>query len=477
MKSVFTGIALLSLLTFESLGCSGSSDTAHEPGGGANQAYGGGNSENDLSFGGSSSSSRSSLAVSGSSMSAKGGATMRSVAASTRQSGGSGSTTSGNSTSQSMVVPTVGGAQNATSVAMGGKPDTTDSTAPGKANAGGSTERGRTSANSNATGGKSNASGGDAGATTTVGGGSPIGGATGSLGCNGNAKPATSPPNGYLTVDVKGTSRQFVLVLPTNYDGRTPQPLMFAFHGTDTSAQSFIGAGYGSVTSGAGGRMILVAPNGVGRMGGMTGWLDTGGGGDVNQADVDFFDALLAHLKANYCVDERRIFVMGHSAGGLMSDYLGCIRGNVLRGIGPFAGWGPNRNAMGSTISVKCTGKVAAMVVHNPKEGNASECSKMSGGKCPWIVDWETLGWPSVQYWTSTDSCGDIGPMPTTAFEGNSTTGSPLPCKSYSGCDPDYPVTLCLEDYADQWDGPHAFPVRWGAKAVADFFLALPKIQ
>ena len=160
---------------------------------------------------------------------------------------------------------------------------------------------------------------------------------------------------------------------------------------------------------------------------------------------------------------------MGHSAGGLISNYLGCFRGNVLRGIGPFSGWGPTRDAGGGTISLACLGKkVAAYIVHNPKEGDATECAKAGG--CQYIVDWPTLGWPSVQYWTNIDGCGNIGAMPTAAF-----SGSP-PCQAYAGCDSNYPVTLCLYDYSDQYDGPHAFPVQWGAKAVTDFFLALPKV-
>ena len=303
------------------------------------------------------------------------------------------------------------------------------------------------------------------------------GGGKGSDGCNGNAKPPTSPSDGYLTIDVKGTSREYALELPTGYDGKTPAPVMFAFHGTTTDGQKLLGTGYGNLRAGAGGRVILVAPNGLARTGGDTGWLDTGGrGSEINQEDVDFFDALVALLKANYCIDTGRIFAMGHSAGGLISNYLGCVRGNILRGIGPFSGWGPTTSAGGRTISAQCVGKVATFVGHNPKEGDPDECAKLSGGKCPWVVDWETLGWPTVQHWTSKDSCGDIGAMPTAALEGNSTTGDPPPCKSFTGCPADYPVRLCLYDYANQNIGPHAFPTPWGAKAVTDFFLGLPKV-
>ena len=36
-------------------------------------------------------------------------------------------------------------------------------------------------------------------------------------------------------------------------------------------------------------------------------------------------------------------------------------------------------------------------------------------------------------------------------------------------------MTLCLYDSWNQEDGPHAFPIPWGARAATDFFLALPK--
>jgi poly(3-hydroxybutyrate) depolymerase len=201
---------------------------------------------------------------------------------------------------------------------------------------------------------------------------------------------------------------------------------------------------------------------------GQTGWLDFGSGSvnGIAQVDIDFFDALVTHLKTNYCIDTSRVFSMGHSAGGFISNQLACVRSNVLRGIGPVAGGGPEGN---------CGGKVAAIVLHNPKEGDPTECAKMSGGSCPWVVLWSDSGWPTVQYWTSKNNCSAIGGMPTTAFAGNSTTGNPLPCKAYTGCDANYPVTLCLYDYSDQWDGPHAFPVQWGGKAITDFFLGLPK--
>jgi polyhydroxybutyrate depolymerase len=287
-----------------------------------------------------------------------------------------------------------------------------------------------------------------AGGTPSTGGnpsGGTSGGSTGTPGCNGNAAPPTSPSNGYLTIDVNGTSRTYVLELSSSYDGKAPQPVLFALHGTGTTAQEFLGSGYGDVRTGVARRAILVGPQGLSRSG-QTGWMGNGG---IEQVDKDFFDALVAQLKASYCIDPGRVFAMGHSAGAFFSNELGCTRSNVVRGVGPFNGGGP----FGS-----CGGKVAAFIVHNPNDS------------------WAGTGWPTTQFWTKQNGCNDPGAMPTAAFPGNSTTGNPLPCQAYAGCDPNYPVTLCLHSYSDQWDGDHAFAVQWGARAVTDFFLALPKV-
>jgi poly(3-hydroxybutyrate) depolymerase len=140
-------------------------------------------------------------------------------------------------------------------------------------------------------------------------------------------------------------------------------------------------------------------------------------------ADVDFFDALVAQLEANYCMDAGRIFAMGHGDGAIIANQLACLRGNILRGVGPFGGAGPADRAGAS-----CTGKVAALVGHNPNEGDAVQCGKVTGGSCPWTLLWADTGWPTTQYWARQNGCSDPGAMPTTPFAGNGTTGNPLPC-------------------------------------------------
>lgn len=298
------------------------------------------------------------------------------------------------------------------------------------------------------------------------------GGTAGTVGCTGNARPPSSPTNGYLEINVKGAARQYVLELPTSYDGITPVPVLFAFHGSGTSGQELLGQSYGNVRGGVARRALLLAPNALSWNGG-TAWVDPFSGdqgGGVTRADVDLFDALVDKLTTSYCIDTGRVFAMGHGDGAIISNQLACLRGNVLRGVGSFAGAGPE-----SSSAAGCTGKVAAFIGHNPNEGDTTECAQVSGGQCPWILLWADTGWPSTQYWTKKNGCGDPGAMPTVPFAGDGETGNPLPCQSFSGCSEKYPVTLCLYDYWDRVDGPHALPIQWGAKAAMDFFLALPR--
>lgn len=295
------------------------------------------------------------------------------------------------------------------------------------------------------------------------------------VGCSGNPAPSASPKDGFLSMDVKGTKRQYVLELPTGYDGVTPVPVLLAFHGSGAgiSAQTFLGPDYGNVRAGAAGRVLLVGPNAQ-SLRGTSGWVDFSGdqGNGVTQGDVDFFDALVSQLQADYCVDAGRIFAMGHGDGAILANQLACLRGNILRGVAPFAGYGPDESQ-----GVACTGKVAAFIGHDPYEGDIAQCGRVTGGSCPWSFLWADTGWPTTLFWTNENGCSGAGTMPTAPFAGDGTTGAPLPCKSMSGCSRGYPVTLCLYDYWNQEDGPHAFPVQWGAGAAADFFLSLPKVQ
>ncbi len=233
------------------------------------------------------------------------------------------------------------------------------------------------------------------------------------------------------SIDVDGEARTFILAVPAGYDPAVPMPLVFAWHGLGGNAQ--LARLYFDVEQQSAGQAIFVYPDGLPQAtsGGSTGW-DLADG----SADMLLFDALLEEMSSNLCVDPARIFSTGHSFGGYMSNALGCFRADVLRAIAPVAG--------GPPFGMCQSGRVAAWMTHGTMDG---------------VVPF-AQGQAALDAVLARNGCGsDPTPVP------------PEPCVGYDGCDPDYPVTWCAHDLADQ-DG-HLWP-PFAAEAIWSFFAGLP---
>jgi polyhydroxybutyrate depolymerase len=133
-----------------------------------------------------------------------------------------------------------------------------------------------------------------------------------------------------ISIDVNGTTRTAVLAVPDNLS--EPAPLLFAFHGHGgTGGALDRQLGFEKLWPEA----IVVYPDGQTGHPGIndpqgteTGWQTTKGeGGD---ADIAFYDALLADLQANLPVDPDRIYLMGHSNGSELVSLLRNERGDVV---------------------------------------------------------------------------------------------------------------------------------------------------
>jgi hypothetical protein len=68
------------------------------------------------------------------------------------------------------------------------------------------------------------------------------------------------------------------------------------------------------------------------------GCFQTGVISTVDSPELNYFDQVVAEIESKFCIDKGRIFVAGSSSGGWFSNYLGCARGNVIRGIAPDSG-------------------------------------------------------------------------------------------------------------------------------------------
>lgn len=135
------------------------------------------------------------------------------------------------------------------------------------------------------------------------------------------------------TVRVRGADRTFVVSQRGALDcSAGPVPVVLAFHGIgDTGAglRSYLGLdealGHWALVAYLDGQVQADTF-------GNSGWAYGAEG-----ADVAFFDAALARLAEDPCLDTARVFSVGHSLGGKMVEALSCHRPEVHRGYGQIA--------------------------------------------------------------------------------------------------------------------------------------------
>jgi poly(3-hydroxybutyrate) depolymerase len=190
------------------------------------------------------------------------------------------------------------------------------------------------------------------------------------------------------------TSRPYSVRLPTGYDPARAYPVVVLLHGC--------GGGDNNVNVPVGTDAILIRGTGSAA--------DTCWNSGATGPDVLFFDAMVADVKARFCTDTKRFFAVGYSSGSWLANQLGCIRADVLRGLGTVAGGNPGvRN---------CVGPIAHMFVHD--KGDTSNVISGSESARDRLL-------------TQNQCDKSITPV----------AEAPSPCVRYQGCAAGYPVVWC----------------------------------
>jgi polyhydroxybutyrate depolymerase len=228
-----------------------------------------------------------------------------------------------------------------------------------------------------------------------------------------------------------GITRSVITALPATYTNQTPYQLIFAFHGR-TSDNVDVQKYYGLEPSE---NTIIVYPRGLGDASGFS-WAN-----GENSVDTTLFDDLLETYASAYCIDLASVFVVGHSLGASYATSLACLRGDRIRAVA----------ALGGGISAEsCVSKVAALVLHNPKD-NLVPVSEGERARDTFLAQ---NGLPL-----------DAAPIEPSNFN----------CEQYGSGETLYPVVWCLQPFSDSFDGtyyPHTWPQGLGA-AILTFFEGL----
>ena len=135
---------------------------------------------------------------------------------------------------------------------------------------------------------------------------------------------------------VGGVKREALVSAPASAKDR-PAPVVFAFHGhggtMKNAARTFAYHRHWP-------EAICVYMQGLPTPGKLTdpegkrpGWQHNRG--EQGDRDLKFFDAVLKSLKAEYKIDDKRIYATGHSNGGRFTYLLWAERGDVFAAVAP----------------------------------------------------------------------------------------------------------------------------------------------
>lgn len=131
---------------------------------------------------------------------------------------------------------------------------------------------------------------------------------------------------------VAAQARSFVLLTPpATYKG--PRPLFVGFHGTSENGQKFVTRAKLQEFADQG--FIVLAPSAVGN--GVVwpvwdGMRPPGQETSPENKDLAFFDKMVRCTAAHYEVDKKRIYVGGHSAGGIFTNKVLRARSELVAG-------------------------------------------------------------------------------------------------------------------------------------------------
>ncbi|MCX6549854.1 MAG: alpha/beta fold hydrolase [Acidobacteria bacterium] len=162
--------------------------------------------------------------------------------------------------------------------------------------------------------------------------------------------------------------------VPTGYTGASPAPLVIALHGLGGSEDSFFDA-YSKLPPRLAEQhgFLMAAPLGF-RPDGFYGAAVTGAPDAATRRRLEFSEKdvleVLRLMRAQYQVDDTRIYLIGHSMGAIGTWYLGAKYADTWAALGLFAG-------TGSPATVERMKHIPQIVVH----GDADPTVNVSGSR------------------------------------------------------------------------------------------------
>jgi polyhydroxybutyrate depolymerase len=236
---------------------------------------------------------------------------------------------------------------------------------------------------------------------------------------------AASPPD---SSPLLGDGRPAPVYLPAAYDARESWPLLILLHGyraTGAVQDAYLGVSKRVDSDG----FVLVIPDGTRSAAGFQFWNATEFCCDFegqNPDDATYIRGLVNEAKLRFSIDERRVYLLGHSNGGFMAYRMACEAGDIITAIASLAG-----TTFTDDQSCSGTGPVSVLQIH----GTADRTIAYEGNRYyPGAVE-------TVERWRARNHCGEFEDKRALGLV-SSLAGEETSVRSAAGCDEDTTVEL-----------------------------------
>jgi polyhydroxybutyrate depolymerase len=263
-----------------------------------------------------------------------------------------------------------------------------------------------------------------------------------------------------------------VMRVPSGYDAKKPAPLVMVLHGYGVGGMlQNMFFNLASIADEKG--FFLVAPDGTFDSTGKRFWNAAPECCDFDKTGVDDFaylTGLLAEIEQHYAIDKKRIYLLGHSNGGVMAFRLACDAADKFAAVvdlaGPFLG-DASRCKPSSPVAVRYMAGTADTVV--PYDGGPLDASvnpKATGIMVPSALQ-------TAEAWAGYDGCGTTPDTSGAPLDiDKNVDGAETTVSRYTGCRAPADVELWTIKGAGHVPGNLTLDLP---RLTWDFFAAHPK--
>lgn len=192
-----------------------------------------------------------------------------------------------------------------------------------------------------------------------------------------------------------GLTRQYRVYKPAIYNPAVPASLIIGLHGLGDNMTNFSGLGFSYIGDTA--NIIFIVPQAISDAFAGTAW-NSGAGfmsyyPNATVNDVGFLNALIDTARANYAINPARVYIVGFSMGGFMTERMALQSNSQIAAFASFSG------TIGSGITQFNPGRSVPIAhFHGTADGTVAFTGNSYG------IDADSL----VRFWVLNNGCNQV---------------------------------------------------------------------